>query len=181
MDGINLLPVWYRNKTALDALIKKTAVTTAVIIMLPIIFYACLARAESSYEAELAALTAELGDVKYELSERVRRELTETEAAAEFAEFAFSTTGGDLAENIKTIYAAVPEGIEAAELNYRGETGRFGLSGAASDAGLLPGFIAALGADFFDVSLVKLNAAAGGGCSFAVEFYGASIDGAEVY
>jgi len=183
MNEIDLLPEWYKNKKDLDALIKKTVISMAVIFMLSAVSYALLVYAAVTREAELLALEAEIDDGRYELSDRIYHELLEAEAEIGAAERAFGSDNNadDLAARFKKIYDLTPGEIGVAEISYHGETRKIVFSGVTERTEAIPEFIRLLGEDYSNASLVRLHAAEDGKSAFTAEFFIGGADAQTEY
>ena len=173
LNDINLLPIWYKNKLGLESFLKKTFLVLAVVFIIPAAVFFYAVKKINTAESELYAVEMQLADDKYDPSDRIYHELTEKIKLAEFSENAIvQSNSTDLIECLEKIFAAMPDGIHAVELDYADVSSRFIFTGGTRDTGTIPLFIDNLGKFFDSVSFTRLNNSAGDGLSsFTLEFY----------
>jgi len=169
MNGINLLPDWYKEKTYYKAFIKKAAaVWAAVFICMGLSVY-LLDYYIDARESELFDTAAESEDQKYLESEAIFNMLAETQRPA--GDYGLPEKNNGVAVYLSLITAAAPDGVNMDEIGYLSMDGRFTFRGSADSGADFIGFLNNLEEYFFDVTLSRLSSDEEGAYAFSAAFY----------
>ena len=181
MNEINLLPERYKNKASLGVFIRKTAVVMAVVCILPVCAYFYIDGYVNVRRNELSLITETVNDEKYALSDRAYHELSEiNDRVGAVLQRRGYEGRADLTGCLNAVFAAAPDGLRTHEISYAADNSRFTFSGTAKEKEPVLAFIAALGADFQEISLISFKRSDGGEIIFTVEFHAGGGTGSEI-